>query len=357
MAITNAEIAARLADMFSVNANDELVRKYPRTDYGFVDGNFDSWQVGTSFTLPAATDQYTADMWRAISGTGGACTVSRLAVGAELPPAWVTSGRRYKLRFAQTTAASSAPQLYQNIEGVGNFSGRIVTVSASLVAAAAANLVTAIQVVQNFGSGGSPSSAVVTVKNVTWNVGTTEARYSVRVDIPSIAGKTLGTNGDDKLQVAFILATGVTFTLDVSQAQIEECSPAASADTTGVGGTPQPFEYRGLLLETARARQYVNVIAYASGQNIANAGCVDATHLYGWLFTGNKMRRVPSVSLLSGAINSSQAVSGWTNGTTSMVATSDQGLQIANTGSGGTPGSFAWFSANGATAILLDARP
>lgn len=231
----------------------------------FVDGNFDSWQVGTSFTLGAAVDQYTADMWRTTSGTGGATTVSRLTAVPEAAPAWINSGRRYKLRFAQTTSASSAPQLYQNIEGVGTFSGRSVTVSASLVAAAAATLVTGVQIVQNFGSGGSPSSSVVTLKNVTWAVGTTEARFSVRVDVPSIAAKTLGTNGDDKLQVAFILATGITFTLDFSQLQIEESSPSSSGDTTGSGGAPTPFEYRGLPLELGRVKRFIERIDGAGG--------------------------------------------------------------------------------------------
>ncbi|AAQ63342.1 tail fiber protein [Burkholderia phage BcepNazgul] len=233
----------------------------------FVDGNVDSWQIGTSFNLAAATDQYTADMWRAISGTGGATTVSRITATPESAPKWIDSSRRYKLRFNQTTAASSAPQLYQNIEGVNTFSGRSVTVSTTLVAAAAANLVTAIQVVQNFGSGGSPASSVVTLKNVTWSVGTTESRFSVRVDIPSIAGKQLGTNGDDKLQVAFVLATGITFTLDFSQLQIEESDPASSSDVNGLGGAPSPFEYRGLALETARVKRYIERLD-GSGGNI-----------------------------------------------------------------------------------------
>jgi hypothetical protein len=50
---------------------------------------------------------------------------------------------------------------------------------------------------QSFGSGGSPSAAV-DVNAVPITLTTTPTRYSVTFTLPSMAGKTLGTNGDSQ---------------------------------------------------------------------------------------------------------------------------------------------------------------
>lgn len=317
-----------------------------------VDGNFDSWQVGTSFSAGAGF-AYTADMWQALAGIGGTATISQLAIGPEAPPAWITTPRKYKLRFNQTVAASTSPGLMQPLEGVARYSGRSITVSVSLVAAAAATLVTQVQAVQNFGTGGSPSSQVATAVAVTWAVGTTESRFSVRINVPSIAGKTLGTNGDDKLLIIFYLATGATFTLDFSQVQVEESSPSSSGDTTGSGGAPTPFEYRGQPLELARVKRYVEVLTLGS-LNICAGIAPNVTSLYGWRqFTPKRSN--PAVSIASGSITAN--AQGWNNASTVVQTSGVDTLQLANTtGSGGTSNSSGYFFGSSSASVLIDAR-
>ncbi len=273
---------------------------------GFIDGNFDSWQGGTSFSLGSGAYQYTADMWIAGTASGAAATVSQQMATVGSEPVGMTTPRRYKLRYAMTTAGGG--MLSQRKEGVASYNGRSVTVSVYLQALAAGTLVTGVTYVQNFGTGGSPSANVSAAMPVAWAVGTTESRFGVRLDIPSIAGKTLGTDGNDFLEIQLNLASGGTYTLDFSEMQIEECNPAASPITTGSGGAPTPFEYFGLEETTARVGRYLAVfsgtpasgapwdglyIGWGHAVTSANPGDVRATTKL-----PQKMRSIPAVTLL-----------------------------------------------------------
>ena len=63
---------------------------------------------------------------------------------------------------------------------------------------------------QNFGTGGSPSAAVNTYAGQA-TISTSWARYSVTVAVPSISGKTIGTNNDDHLRINIMLSAGSDF--------------------------------------------------------------------------------------------------------------------------------------------------
>lgn len=118
---------------------------------------------------------------------------------------WMLSGA-----FTGNAGAGSYTQLRQNIESVNRLSGKTVTISFYAVAAAAGTKV-GINMLQNFGSGGSPSAvvgALTTGLSVTLSAGW--ARYSVTITLPSIAGKTLGTNGDDFTGLQLFLSSGST---------------------------------------------------------------------------------------------------------------------------------------------------
>lgn len=358
MTITNAEVAARLADMFAVTSNDELVRAYSDDTGGFVDGNFDSWQVGTSFSLPAATDTYTADMWICNAGTGGAATVSQdtPAVGTEI--AGMTRGRKYRLKYQQTTNATASPTIGQKLEGVQQYNGQSVTVQGVFAAVSAATLIVGVQATQNFGTGGSPSSSVVTSKTVSWAIGTTEAKFSVRLDIPSISGKTLGTNGNDFLRIDFLLATGATFTLYASQPQIDVSNSTASGDITGVGGTPMPFRYLGLSTELPRVNRYLRVMQVAANQAVCTAAAVANNSAYGWIEMFPPMRATPAVNLGAG-LAAYGTLGGGATTSTSGAALSPTRIQLgaASSSNSYTSGQSGFLAGTGsASQITIDAR-
>lgn len=200
-----------------------------------INGNFDIWQRGTSFT---ASGVYTADRWKQNHNTGAA-TYSR----QNLTPGDIPGGPRYYMNVNVTSAAASTSNVIrQRIEGVRTLAGQQATLS--FYAKANATKTFHVVISQNFGTGGSPSGGVQ-VMSTAQSIGTTWDCYTFTFDVDSISGMNIGTNGDDYLD--FNIREGVsfsTFSLDIVQMQLE------------VGGAATPFEDRSLGEELSLAQRY-----------------------------------------------------------------------------------------------------
>ena len=168
----------------------------------------DIWQRGTSFSNPA-TGAYTADRWRIdYDGAGGTRTVARntISLGTNLP-----SGiqGKYFMEVILTNAGTATTQsISQRVERVNTFAGETITLSAWVRndgGGTGVNTLTA-KAIQNFGTGGSPSTAVTTTLGTAAVTGTW-VRLHVHATLPSISGKTIGNNGDDYLQIMFDLGS------------------------------------------------------------------------------------------------------------------------------------------------------
>ncbi|MBU6232157.1 hypothetical protein KGP36_05940 [Patescibacteria group bacterium] len=349
------DLISRLVDRFTLTSKNEVVAIYPDDQSGFIDGNFDSWQIATSFSLAAATDTYTADMWVCNAGTGGAATVSQdtPALGSE--PSYMTQPRIYRMSYAQTTSASTSPTIGQKLESVFQYNGQSITVSGTFAALASGTDIVGVQATQNFGTGGSPSASVVTSKTVAWALTTTEQRFSVRLDIPSIAGKTLGSNANDFLRVDFLLATGSTYTVYASQVQIDLCASTASSDTTGSGGAPQPFRWRGVGLERTRVARHILSITLPAGSGNFIGVVTSPTDAWAWFPLPSAMRATPAGSYLGGAPIFGGAVA--VSGSPTVSANSNKIAALHATGSGLTAGTALYFAGGtGGTTLIWDAR-
>jgi hypothetical protein len=155
-----------------------------------INGAFDIWQRGTSLTGSG----YLADRF-ATEASGGTVATSRESFTAGAAP---LSG--YESAFfarVATSGQSGAGDLtiYQQvIEDVRNFAGQTVTLSFFAKAASGTPKIYT-EFNQLFGSGGSPSSAVI-ISGSQVTVSTSWARYSVTIAIPSISGKTIGTTAN-----------------------------------------------------------------------------------------------------------------------------------------------------------------
>ena len=166
----------------------------------------DIWQRGTSFSNPA-TGAYTADRWRIdYDGAGGTRTVARgnISLGTNLPSG--IQGKYFLAFDVENRGTATTQSISQRIEGVRTFAGETITLSAWVRndgGGMGVNTLTA-KVIQNFGTGGSPSTAVTTVLG-TAAVTDTWVRLHVHATLPSISGKTIGSNGDDYLQIMFDL--------------------------------------------------------------------------------------------------------------------------------------------------------
>jgi hypothetical protein len=230
-----------------------------------INGNFDIWQRGTSFTNPANT-AYTADRWSAIwNGSGATRTAER--VNFTLGQTDVPGEPAYMLRFAQTVGGTGATfnQLAQPIEDVRTFAEQQVTISFYMRSTASITLPT-VQFVQNFGTGGSPSAQVFTNLLTSVSITTSWQRIQATVTVPSISGKALGSNGDSSLALDIGFPLNSTFSVDIAQVQVEP------------GPVATPFERRPIGMELALCQRYFysgapsNLIGYAQGTTVALVG-------------------------------------------------------------------------------------
>lgn len=181
-----------------------------------MNGNFDVWQRGATVnfapigaTYNVATfgpDRYWGQVFSG-SNTGNAASFERQAFAQG--QSQVPNNPKFYARFNISTlaalpASGGIIRMLHRIEHASTLSGQKATLSFW----AKANAPRAVSVIlgQSFGSGGSPSASVDIAGHVTTlNLTTAWQQFVIRFTIPSIAGKTLGTNNDDHLGMTFIL--------------------------------------------------------------------------------------------------------------------------------------------------------
>jgi hypothetical protein len=111
--------------------------------------------------------------------------------------------------FTGNAGAAAVNYLEQRIESVRRLSGKTVTLSFWTTASAALKL--GINLVQVFGTGGSPSGPVTALATgASVNVGTSYARVTATIALPSAAGMTFGTNGNDYTALRLYYSSGAT---------------------------------------------------------------------------------------------------------------------------------------------------
>jgi hypothetical protein len=164
-----------------------------------INGNFDIWQRGNSFTTPT-NGSYTADRWRlSYDGTGGTRSVTMNAnVGAPLTGG-MQQWRTLNLQQAIAGTGQTSLALSQRIENARTFAAETVTASAYIWGD---TRTITVKLVQNFGTGGSPSSPVTTTLG-TFAVSSVRNRMKLTATIPTAVSKTFGTNNDDYLELVF----------------------------------------------------------------------------------------------------------------------------------------------------------
>lgn len=247
-----------------------------------INGNFDFWQRGTSFTQTTSAG-YTADRWASnFNGSGGTRIISRQAftVGQTEVP----NNPIYFLRYNQSVAGSGASfnTIYQSIEGVDTLAGKTVTLSFWAKGNTNFSIITGL--IQRFGSGGSTEAFS---NQVTCNVTTSWTKFTTVHTLPSISGKTIGTN--NAVEIPIYLPLNTTFTFDISQVQLEE------------GSVATPFEVRPLGTELALCQRYFFKRGYAI-TCVTNTGGTGTTQFYPISFPV-PMRATPNSITYSGYSN------------------------------------------------------
>lgn len=301
-----------------------------------INGGYDLWQRGTSQT---SSGYGSADRWA--NSQLGASTKTASRQTFALGQTDVPGNPKYYMRTVATTGSTAASGVYtiQKLEGVARTAGREITLSFYAKADASKNIAT--EFAQAFGSGGSPSAAVFGTSVTTHALTTSWQRFTVTATIPSVSGKTLGTNNDDHFQLYFWFEAGSNFnsrtnslgnqsgTFDIANVQLE------------FGDTATDFEQLPMstIIEQCQRYYYKSYGLTTNPGTITSNGALECIIATPNTFLVDlcesfptRMRATPSMTWYS---TSTGTINRVRNGTTSAdltVSTSNNGQGETNTG-------------------------
>ena len=250
-----------------------------------INGNFDFWQRGASFT----GSEYGADRWfSARIGTTHTATRQAFTLGQTAVPGEPTYFCRTVV--SSVAGAGNVAILVQRIEDVRTFAGQQVTLSFWAKADATKNI--AVELVQDFGTGGSPSAQVRAIGTTKVSIGTSWQKVTVTATVPSISGKTFGTNGNNHLALNLWFDAGSDWntstdslgqqsgTFEIAQVQLEP------------GTVATPFERRPIGTELALCQRYYYEDAFlvGAGASTTSIARASANHPV-------EMRAAPSLTI------------------------------------------------------------
>ena len=266
----------------------DLLRGYNR----IINGDFDFWQRGNSQT---SSGYGSADRWIS-SNTGTTKTASRQSFTPGQTD--VPGNPNYWMRHVVTSSAgaSNGCVLIQKIEQVRTFAGKKCTLTFYAKADSAKNI--AVEFQQFYGTGGSPTAAN-TDHVETVSLTTAWQKISFTVDLTSLTGTTLGTDGNNYLQIGFWFDAGSDFnsrtnslgnqsgTFDIAHVSLVEGDATDEDD---------PFSPRYIQQELALCQRYYEI----GGIGAAGGWTTTAAQL-GIKFTTTKRNSTPTLTLTTSA--------------------------------------------------------
>lgn len=261
-----------------------------------INGDFDIWQRGTSFS----SSGYIADRWAIYTIAGTTFTVERV----------VYTPGTFALFISRTATGAGALQLYQRIENVRTLAGKTVTVtfnSLKFGAVGGTSLPIDISLTQVFGTGGSPQVSTDTKRVIAT---ATAAKFSVSFDLPPVTNETTGEGNNLTLSLLIPTSAGNFGGLYLSRVSLVEGDATAEDD---------PFSPRHIQQELALCQRYYEVLSGSV------AGSYNASANFGstqWLFKVTK--RVPPTMF-------------WAAGTSSTARSSGVSHAVVNNDAGASP--------------------
>jgi hypothetical protein len=217
-----------------------------------INSSFDHWQRGNGpFALTGGGSIYGPDRWRLFNvGPNGSVTITRQPLSFGDWP----SQSRLSVIFGGSgnTATADGIVFQQPIEGVDTFAGKRVVVRGGirLVSGAAGSKVS-VELVQNFGTGGSASVYTDAGRVALSGVLTP---FAAIVDVPSMAGKVIGSAGDF-LGLQFWCSSGSDYaartgnlgfqaiTVQLVDVEVKEVKPGYGDQYPGFERVPRETDY------------------------------------------------------------------------------------------------------------------
>jgi len=266
-----------VGDMDLTDKNTGDIAKIGNKNY-CINGNFDIWQRGASFTNPISSTQFTADRFLAsanISGTSPTNLIhSKISMTGEI------DGTTTAYRFSSDgSGVLNSGDFYRVMHAIENGTrklcgnGKKITVS-FWARSSIANKKIGIYGIQNYGTGGSPStSEILQGKNVvltnTWQ------KITHTFNTNTLIGKTFGTNIDDNFRLCFMYAYGVTLATNVNDTVGETFGGTGTIDIAQIkiesGDVVTPFVPLSVGEELKMCQRYfeTSVTPYLKNLSIA----------------------------------------------------------------------------------------
>ena len=268
------------------------------------DMRIDQRNAGASSNFGTGGEFSTVDRWQTFENTGGSAT-NQQVVDA---PAGFYNSLKVTVTSSATPASSEVTQLQQMIEGFNTADLAWGTASAKTVTlsfwAKANTAFTAdfdgisneyvVGIMQYFGTGGTPSSATNTAFTTSIALTTTWTKYTYTATLPSVSGKTVGSNNNDHLRVYLLglMDDDAGKTVSLAQVQLE------------IGDTATPFEHRSYGEELALCQRYYWQISQYDGasQYTFITGAVGSADVLCCTNNPQPMRAAPTV-VYTGTVN------------------------------------------------------
>jgi hypothetical protein len=327
-------------------------QRYLDPENRIINGAFDFWQRGTSFT----TNTYGADRW-VNNLTGGTVTMSRQS----FTPGDTLGSNSPSFFLRHSASGQTLPAHYatvqHRIEGVRSYAGQTITILGwARRSSGSGNM--AVDFAQSFGTGGSPS-ATVSSAGQTVSLTGSWAPFALSFAIPSITGKTLGTDGNDWLQFNLWTSAGSDYNSRTNSLGLQTIGidlwgihiKLGAHTTAAVDLYKQPE----LGPELARCQRYCLVYGGTAGTRVGVGQCFSATAA-GILFDlPVSMRASPAISSVPDLAVFNSA--GGAIAVASLSGALPNSYVVANVASGVVAGNVTLLHTNSAAGrVILDAE-
>jgi hypothetical protein len=232
-----------------------------------MNGNFDIWQRGTTATNPTNATFPTADRFLVNISNTGTLPTSIIHSRENITPGDIPTGSFYMHRVTTNGAGSGfgindyyAP-LRQKIEYGTRYLcglGKQVTVSFYARSSISGKKM-GINLYQDYGTGGSPSSVEVLTGN-TWTLTSSWVKYSFTFNTNTLVGKTFGTNNNDNLSFQNYIEWGSGIAPTLGTTGAETFGGSGNIDISQIqvcsGSVALPFQPKSYVEELALCQRY-----------------------------------------------------------------------------------------------------
>jgi hypothetical protein len=252
---------------------------------------------------------YTLDRWQEIVLAPDTLSVSRVTLADADRTAIGDEAASYCLQNVFVGNSSGYQFIDHKIEGVRRLAGKTITISFWAKAAAGVPKL-GVNLEQNFGSGGSPSAGLWTqAPGASVTLSTSWARYTVTISVPSVIGKTLGTNGDDYSGLGIFYSSGASFANNAGNIGVQSGTIQLWGVQLEIGTAATALEKPDPRYDLANCQRFYFTARIYYMTYTTTGGVVATT-----LSLPVTMRTTPTVGILSGGFNGNGNVTSFTLG-------------------------------------------